>query len=301
MEPSLISKLVQILRSHREQTREIGDLKAYIQQLSDRLDNQTDDPVSPTQLSHALEHRGDCYLEIEHFTSANQDYQAALESLASSPDATLPRFILHAKSALAYDGINLADSASQHWQLAADLGLTLSPDTPLDMIQATAEIGRFFQLISQFNLAESLLLRSLELSHSLLGPDDLATAAAFHQLGHLYQDANYHEQAREMLLLATDIRIQQLGEEHPDTAESHKRLACALAATGDRSWARRHFEKALAGFESLGSDYFSELQTTSDLFCNFLNEAGEAPLAETIAKRVIEVIVGKPRVLAKPL
>ena len=81
-----------------------------------------------------------------------------------------------------------------------------------------------------------------------------------------------------------------LGEEHPDTAQSHNNLALALLNTGDRSWARRHFEKALTGFEALGPEYSSDLEAVASNYCNFLREEGENSQADLIAGRVRDLL-----------
>ena len=91
-------------------------------------------------------------------------------------------------------------------------------------------------------------------------------------------------------MIALETRRNMLGEEHPDTAQSHNNLALALLNTGDRSWARRHFEKALAGFEALGPEYLEDLEAVASNYCDFLREEGETQLAEVIAGRVNEVV-----------
>ena len=94
-------------------------------------------------------------------------------------------------------------------------------------------------------------------------------------------------------MIALETRRSILGEEHPDTAQSHNNLALALLKTGDRSWARRHFEKSLAGYEALGAQYSPDLEAVASNYCDFLREEGEENLAELIAGRVRDVI-GQP-------
>ena len=89
-----------------------------------------------------------------------------------------------------------------------------------------------------------------------------------------------------MHMMALDTRRALLGEEHPDTAQSHNNLALALLETGDRSWARRHFEKALVAFEALGRDHGADLEAVAANYCAFLREEGEPRLADIIGDRV---------------
>jgi hypothetical protein len=93
-----------------------------------------------------------------------------------------------------------------------------------------------------------------------------------------------------MHMIALETRRNLLGEEHPDTAQSHNNLALALLHTGDRSWARRHFEKALTGYEALGLEYADDLEAVASNYCDFLRDEGEANLADIIAGRVKDVI-----------
>jgi hypothetical protein len=95
-----------------------------------------------------------------------------------------------------------------------------------------------------------------------------------------------------MHMMALETRRELLGEEHPDTAQSHNNLALALLQTGDRAWAGRHFEKALASFEGLGIAYAEDLEAVASNYCDFLREEGDASLAELIAGRVKVVLAG---------
>jgi hypothetical protein len=91
-------------------------------------------------------------------------------------------------------------------------------------------------------------------------------------------------------MMALETRRELFGENHPDTAQSHNNLALALLQTGDRAWARRHFEKALAGFEQLGPAYAQDLEAVASNYCDFLREEGDGSLAELIAGRVQAVL-----------
>jgi hypothetical protein len=94
------------------------------------------------------------------------------------------------------------------------------------------------------------------------------------------------EQAREMHMMALDTRTNLFGEHHPDTAQSHNNLALALLETGDREWARKHFEKALEAFESLGKEYANDLEAVASNFCDFLRDENDNELADIIDTRV---------------
>jgi hypothetical protein len=89
-----------------------------------------------------------------------------------------------------------------------------------------------------------------------------------------------------MHMMALEARRKNFGEDHPDTAQSHNNLALALLNTGDRAWARRHFEKALHAFEVLGGEFQSDLEAVSSNYCEFLRTEGETVLADRIEAQV---------------
>lgn len=151
-------------------------------------------------------------------------------------------------------------------------------------------LGFIAKANGDLDTAESHFLRALEIVHSQLGQEHEQTATVSSNLGALYQAAGYYEQSREMHMIALETRRSILGEEHPDTAQSHNNLALALLNTGDRSWARRHFEKALTGFEALGPEYSADLEAVASNYCDFLREEGENSQADLIAGRVRDLL-----------
>ena len=166
------------------------------------------------------------------------------------------------------------------------------PDGFLDRLKSFALQPRIDRGVvhKDVDAAETHFLRSLEILHSQLGANHEETAAVSNNLGALYHSAKYFEQAREMHMMALEARRELFGEQHPDTAQSHNNLALALLETGDRAWAKRHFEKALEGFEALGPGFSPDLEAVASNYCGFLREDGENSLADIIAARVQQVI-----------
>jgi len=159
----------------------------------------------------------------------------------------------------------------------------------LDIAAMANNLGFLYKATGDLGAAETQFLRALEIVHSQLGQKHEQTATVSSNLGALYQTAGFYEQSREMHMMSLETRRNLLGEEHPDTAQSHNNLALALLNTGDRAWARRHFEKALAGFEALGPEFTEDLEAVGSNYCDFLREEGELQLAELIAGRVRDV------------
>jgi tetratricopeptide (TPR) repeat protein len=241
----------------------------------------------------ALEIRGDIHREIGNFELACDDYRQAIDQLDNRPDRFAQIGRLYAGLGAAYDSLERSERALEYWHRAIEYFELHEPPLMVDIATISNNLGFLYKATGDLNAAETHFLRALEIVHSQLGQDHEKTATVSSNLGALYQAAGYHEQSREMHMMALETRRGLFGEEHPDTAQSHNNLALALLATGDRAWARRHFENALAGFESLGSEYANDLEAVASNYCDFLREEGEEQLAELIAGRVQEAI-GSP-------
>jgi tetratricopeptide (TPR) repeat protein len=290
--------LIGILQDRVQSLRDAGDLNealhaanAAVEKCQQSLGPNLD---SIDAFASTLEIRGDIHRELRNFDLAREDYRQAIDQLDGRPDRLGQIGRLHAGLGAAYDGLHREDKAGEQWHLAIEFFERIEPPLLLDIATIANNLGFLYKAAGDLDSAETQFLRALEISHSQLGQEHEQTATISSNLGALYQAAGYHEQAREMHMIALEARRTLLGEEHPDTAQSHNNLALALLNTGDRSWARRHFERALTNFESLGSEYFSDLEAVASNYCNFLREEGEVQLAEVIAGRVNDVIGAVP-------
>ncbi len=286
--------LIGILQDRVESLRAAGNLKealhassAAVEKSQQSLEPNLD---SIDAFASALEIRGDIHRELGNFEAARDDYRQAIDQLQDRPDRFDQVGRLHAGLGAAYDGLGREEHAVNNWKVAMDYFERHDPPLLLDIAAMANNLGFIAKAGGDLDTAESNFLRALEIVHSQLGQDHEQTATVSSNLGALYQAAGFNEQAREMHMISLETRRKLLGEEHPDTAQSHNNLALALLNTGDRSWARRHFEKSLAGYEALGPDYAPDLEAVASNYCEFLREEGETNLAEVIAGRVRDVI-----------
>src|SRR5690606_6798248 len=190
------------------------------------------------------------------------------------------------------DALGNTERAAELWEAAIRFFETAEPPASIDVASMSNNLAFLKKAQGDIEGAEGHFLKALEILHKELGPEHEETAAVSNNIGALYQMAGYHEQAREMHMMALEARRKTLGEMHPDTAQSHNNLALALLKTGDKSWARRHFEKSLGTFEALGGEYAEDLDAVAEDYCEFLRSEGEVNLAEQIANRVQGVLVG---------
>ena len=289
--------LIGILQDRVKTQRAAGNLSEALHAASAAVEKsqQTLGPNldSIDAFASALEIRGDVHRELGNFDLARDDYRQAIDQLQGRPDRFGQIGRLHAGQGAAYDGLGEEEKAVSHWHRAIEFFEKNEPPLLLDIAAMANNLGFIAKANGDLDTAESHFLRALEIVHSQLGQEHEQTATVSSNLGALYQAAGFHEQSREMHMIALETRRNLLGEEHPDTAQSHNNLALALLHTGDRAWARRHFEKSLAGYEALGPEYAADLEAVASNYCDFLREEGETQLAEVIAGRVRDVI-GQP-------
>ncbi len=286
--------LIGILKDRVESLRAAGNLQEALHASTAAVEKsqQTLGPNldSIDAFCSALEMRGDIHRELGNFQEAREDYRQAIDQLQDRPDRFGQVGRIHAGLGAAYDGLEMEERAVSHWHKAIDYFEKNEPPLLLDIAAMSNNLGFIAKANGDHETAESQFLKALEITHSQLGQDHEQTATVSSNLGALYQAAGFHEQSREMHMIALETRRNLLGEEHPDTAQSHNNLALSLLHTGDRSWARRHFEKSLAGYEALGPEYGVDLEAVASNYCEFLREEGEAQLADVIAGRVRDVL-----------
>ncbi len=286
--------LIGILQDRVESLRAAGNLKEALhaaaaaveksqQMLGPNLDNID-------AFASALEIRGDLNRELGYLEQSRDDYRQAIDQLQERPDRLDQIGRLHAALGATYDSMGDEVRAANNWSKASECFERHEPPLLLDVAAMANNLGFLAKANGDHDGAESHFLKALEIMHSQLGQQHEETATVSSNLGALYQAAGFYEQAREMHMMALESRRYLLGEEHPDTAQSHNNLALALLHTGDRAWARRHFEKSLAGYEALGSDYVPDLEAVADNYTDFLRDEGEENLADVIAGRVRETI-----------
>jgi tetratricopeptide (TPR) repeat protein len=291
---SSTANLITILRERLESLRNAGDLREALHTANAAVEKTQQllgpDLESIDAFATALEIRGGILRELGEHEAAREDYRQAIDQLDSRPDRLDQIGRLHTNLGAVHDSLGNTERAADHWREAMACFERHEPPLLLDVAALANNLGFLAKAANDLNVAESYFLKALEILHEQRGREHEETAAVSNNLGALYLAAKYFEQAREMHMMALETRRNLFGEEHPDTAQSHNNLALAMLETGDRSWARRHFEKSLAGFEALGPDYFEDLDAVASNYCGYLREEGEISQADRIAERVQAVL-----------
>lgn len=288
------ANFIQIMQDRVESLREEGDLDEAMHAATAAVEKcqQSLGPDLDTieAFAIALETRCGLLLESGEYERALEDAKQAIDQLDNRPDRLVQLGRLHAMLGAAYDGLDRPDMVVTAWEAAVVFFEKHEPPLLMDVAGLTNNLGFIAKATGDLDAAEDHFLKSLEIMMSEVGQENEETASVCNNLGAVYLAAGYMEQAREMHMMALETRREIFGESHPDTAQSHNNLALALLKTGDRTWARRHFEKSLAGFESLGKGYSDDLEAVVSNYCDFLEEEGESGLAEVIAGRVKELL-----------
>lgn len=282
--------LIQILRGRVEEQVALGDLDEALHAANAAVlkaqQMLSEDLGSIDEFASSLEVRADVFRQLGHLEEARDDYKQAIDQLENRPDRLAQLGRLFAGYGAVHDQLGNSERAAELWQQAVHYFEAVEPPVSLDIAALSNNLAYLKKAAGDIEGAEAHFLRALQILHTELGPDHEETAAVSNNIGALYQGSGFFEQAREMHMMALEARRKLFGENHPDTAQSHNNLALSLLATGDKAWARRHFDKALAAFESLGIEYAEDLEAVAENYCGFLREEGDFAAADLIASRV---------------
>ena len=281
--------LIQILRGRVEEQVALGDLDEALHAANAAVlkaqQMLSSDLGSIDEFASSLEVRADVFRQLARYQEALDDYKQAIDQLDNRPDRCAQLGRLYAGYGAVHDQLGHPERAADLWQQAIQYFETAEPPALLDIAALSNNLAYLKKNAGDIEGAEAQFLKALEILHKELGPDHEETAAVSNNIGALYQAAGFHEQAREMHMMALDARRKLFGDSHPDTAQSHNNLALALLCTGDSAWARRHFEKALSGFEALGIEFADDLEAVANNYCEFLREEGDFERADEISSR----------------
>lgn len=287
---SSTANLIHVLRDRVDQLVGAGDYDEAVHAATAAVEKAqhvlSTDPDSVEEFVDTLEVRGELFRSLARHEEAKEDYEQAIDQLDGRADRLMQIARLHAAQGAVHDALGQPERAAELWQQALKMFEDYETPAMLDVASMANNLAFLKKEAGDVDAAEGYFLRALEIFHEEVGPEHEETATVSNNLGALYHTAGYHEQAREMHMMALEARRKSFGEEHPDTAQSHNNLALALLETGDRSWARRHFEKSLHAFEVLGADFLQDLEAVSSNYCGFLRSEGENSLADRVEDQV---------------
>lgn len=123
----------------------------------------------------------------------------------------------------------------------------------------------------------------------LLPRRDELTARACNELGYHLRQAGDLEAARPYYEQALAIRIEILGEHHPDTATSLNNLGALLQTMGDYAEARPHLEQALAIYQEALGEHHPDTATGINNLGALLSAMGDLAGSRSYYEQALDI------------
>jgi len=136
-----------------------------------------------------------------------------------------------------------------------------------------------------YDEAEHLYRRALEICEHVLGPNDPTVATILNSLGALQASQGRYAAAQPLLERALEIRRAALGDQDALTAQTMNNLALLLAAEGDSDAAEPLYQGAVAVLEKCQPPARGDLDQVLDNYAALLYETGRDDEARELEAR----------------
>ena len=249
-----------------------------------------DDPNSLYELVHSVEILGDVFRRHGDLENARQSYLEALELLQNDTINVEQRARINASIAVVYDLAGHAGDAITFYTHSIELFESMNPPALLDVADLCNNLGYLYKSQEDYDTAEGLYLKALQICHDKLGVEDLETASVCNNLGALYLVTGYLVQAREMHSMALEIRSEKLDADDVDVAQSHSNLALVLAQNGDLEGAIKNFAASWRIYDIHAAEEPEDYAVVTENYSMVLRETGNIKKAISIEKRSAKVI-----------
>ncbi|MGD2184232.1 tetratricopeptide repeat protein [Lusitaniella coriacea] len=203
------------------------------------------------------------------------------------------------------DAKHYMDSALAIREKAKDDGV-IARNHP-DLAKSFTGLGEYHKARGNYPEAESYFKQALDIVEDMFGSDPVV-ALALDILGDLEQEQGNYEEAEDYHQRALTIRLESLGDEHPDVAESYRNLSWLALAQGEIDRAIAYMTKAteiedkhLGSILTIGSEtrkrsYMETLaETTNGTVSLHVQYAPDSPQAARLA--LTNVLRRKGRIL----
>ena len=149
-------------------------------------------------------------------------------------------------------------------------------------VQATllSTIGHIYRELGQYNQAEQLLSKALDLRRRRLGETNTEVAAIMHELAEVLRERNRLEEAEAMHRSALALRERSLGSDNEDVPASLDLLAKTLCERGQFQEAETLQRKALAIERRLHGEQHFDVASSLRALGATLEQAGKLTEAE---------------------
>jgi tetratricopeptide (TPR) repeat protein/transcriptional regulator with XRE-family HTH domain len=150
-------------------------------------------------------------------------------------------------------------------------------------------VGYYLQERGQYEMAERLSRRALEICEVQLGRKHPETATSMNNLASLYIRQGKYGEAELLCRQTLEIREMQVGREHPDTATCLNNLAYLYSEQGRYAEAEALYQEVLEIREvKLGKEHLETVSCLNNLALLYLQQ-GKYAQAEPLLQRALEI------------
>lgn len=183
-----------------------------------------------------------------------------------------------------------AKKAESDWKKAIALmeqSATPAPSSTLARILANTAALHYAR--GKLSLAEQALLRSLQITEQIVGPEHPDLSEALSSLAYLYYTQKDLQKAEGLLRRGLTIRQKAYGPDHRDTAATKELLAQVLAAGGAYDEAETLYTEALNTQERILGPGTPEVASTLQHFADLLRRTDHEDRAGLMESRAMNI------------
>ncbi len=160
---------------------------------------------------------------------------------------------------------------------------------------ALGDLGSFHYERAEYEAAEPLLRRALDIREQSYGPEHPRVTTSLNNLAALLQATNRRAEAEPLIRRALDIYEQSYGPEHPHVAKSLNNLAALLQATNRLAEAEPLTRRALAILEQSYGPEHPDVAASLINLASLLQDTNRLAEAEPLLRRALEILLKSTR------
>jgi CHAT domain-containing protein/tetratricopeptide (TPR) repeat protein len=199
---------------------------------------------------------GNCKTNLGASYSKKNDYTRALELYEEAVEHKRKDFGQESLDlASVYNNMGLLFAkksdhtrAVEYFQRAIEIWQKRLPENHPHLIAAYNNIGESYFELREAQQANQFIEKALQLA-AASGEPSMQAANALISRGNLYFEAKELENALKAYQKALDMKVELLGDAHPEVANTYNNLANVYAEKRDTLQARKHYRKAIEIFE----------------------------------------------------
>lgn len=157
----------------------------------------------------------------------------------------------------------------------------------LDTATRMEALAHFLTAKGDFNEAEWLLNRALEVRRKILGEDDPAIANSLSNLASVQMEKKNSHEAEKLLRLALATMVRAVGDKHRDSVQIMAKLSEVLQENGDLAEAYRLIRRTIEFWKSMGNQNDPGMPKALNRLAGLLLECGDYEEAEDSSRRAI--------------